>query len=350
MRYLFPAILGLCGVRHNQAEFRKAQVLAQQLLRLARTGGDPMRLLWAHVFSGTVLYFTGKFVLSQQHFVEGVALYDVRKHSPHVSDVVQDPGVHCHCYLAEILWLQGYADQARQLCHQALGLARQLAHSHSMVVALASAAFLHNRLGKHGAAQGFAQELITLAHEQGFPQWLAVGTVRQGWILVVQGQAEKGLAQMRQGLAIFQVTGAKLAIPSFFCELAWAHGRARRVEEGLALVTEALGMIAKTEERVSEAELYRIKGELLLSREGKNQKAKTTVEAEKCFWQAIHVACRQKAKALELRAVINLSRLWQSQGRRQQARRLLAEIYGWFTEGFDTADLQEARTLLQELT
>lgn len=347
-RYLFPAVLGLCGVRHNQAEFRKAQVLAQQLLRLARNGGEPMRLLWAHVFSGTVLYFTGKFALTQQHFVEGIALYDVRKHSPHVSDVVQDPGVHCRCYLAEILWLQGYADQARQLCHQALSLARQLAHSHSTAVALASAAFLHNRLGEHDAAQEFAQELITLAHEQGFPQWLAVGTVRRGWTLVVQGQAEKGLAQVRQGLAIFQATGAKLGIPSFFCELAWAHGRAGRVEEGLALVTEALGMIAKTGERVSEAELYRIKGELLLTQEGKNQKAKT--EAEKCFWKAIKVACRQKAKSLELRAVMNLSRLWQSQGRKQQAHQRLTEIYGWFTEGFETADLQEAKALLAELT
>jgi predicted ATPase len=362
-RYLFPAVLGLGGVRQNQAEFRKARVLARQLLRLARTEGDPARLLWAQVLSGQISYLIGKFALAQKDFVEGIALYDVRKHSPHASAVVQDPGVHCRCYLAEILWVQGYADQARQLCHQALDLARQLAHSHSKAVALSSAVLLHNWFGEQQTARELAEELIAITHQQGFPFWLAVGTVRRGWTLVAQGQKEQGLAQMRQGLAIFHTTGAKFAIPSFLCDLAEAHERAGRVEEGLALVTEALKRIAKTKERVSEAELYRLAGELLLRRSEWRNGRQGEEEAfphsparpfahfspEECFQKAIEIAHRQQAKSLELRAVISLSRLWQQQGKQHTARNTLSEIYGWFTEGFDTADLREAKALLEEL-
>jgi predicted ATPase/DNA-binding winged helix-turn-helix (wHTH) protein len=263
-RYLFPTVLGLCAVRHNQAEFREAGVLAQQLLRLAYNEGETTRLLWAHVLSGQVSYQTGKFPLAQQHFVEGIALYDAHRHSPYISDVIQDPGLHCRSYLAETLWVQGYADQARQRCHEALSLARQLGHAHSKAIALASAALLHSCRREQEASCDLAEELIALAREQGFPQWLAVGTFRRGWTLVMQGQAEQGLKQMRQGMTIFQATGAKLARPSFFCDLAWAHGRAGQVEEGLALLTDALNIIATTGEHVSEAEVYRLKGELLL--------------------------------------------------------------------------------------
>jgi DNA-binding winged helix-turn-helix (wHTH) protein/predicted ATPase len=358
-RYLFPAVLGLGGVRQNQAEFRKARVLARQLLRLARTEGDPARLLWAYVLSGQISYLIGEFALAQKDFVEGIALYDIRRHSPHASDVVQDPGIHCRCYLAEILWVQGYVDQARQLCHEALRLARQLAHSHSKAVALSSAVLLHNRLGEQQTAQDLAEELIALTHQQGFPFWLAVGTVRRGWALVAQGEEEQGLAQMRQGLAIFHTTGAKFAIPSFLCDLAEAHERAGRVEEGLALVTEALGMIAKTGERVSEAELYRLKGQLTLQKlsavscrlsvpNTQSPTSKAQSEAEACFLKAVEIARRQQAKSLELRATTSLARLWQRQGKHHAARNTLSEIYSWFTEGFTTADLREARALLEE--
>ena len=376
-RYLFPAVLGLCGVRHNQAEFRKARVLAQQLLRLARTGNDPTRRLWAQVFSGTVSYLTGKFALAQQHFVEGITLYDARRHNPHASDVVQDPGIHCRCYLAEILWLQGYADQARQICYQALSLARQLAHSHSTAVALSSAALLHNWFGEQQAARDLAEELITLTHEQGFPQWFAVGTFRRGWTLVKQGCAVEGVQQMCQGLAAFQATEAKQWLPFFSCELAWAHGRAGRPDEGLTLLAEAQAMTESTGERLYEAELYRLKGELLQQEnqkaKGKGQRAKVTdprplnpdphAEVEACFLKAIEIARKQQAKSLELRAVMSLVRLRQQQTTQQvsrtthhearamldAARNTLAEIYGWFTEGLETADLREAKALLGEL-
>ena len=417
-RYLFPAVLGLGGVRQNQAEFGKARILVRQLLRLARTEGDPARLLWAHVLSGQISYLIGEFALAQKDFVEGIALYDARRHGPHASDVVQDPGVHCRCYLAEILWIQGYADQARQLSHQALRLARQLAHSYSKAVALSSAVLLHNWLGEQMAARDLAEELIALTQQQGFPFWLAVGTVRHGWTLVAQGQKEQGLAQMRQGLALFQTTGAKFALPSFLFDLAEAHEKAGQVEEGLALVAEALKRIVETGEHISEGELYRIKGELTLqtqsgvrspASEEESQNAKGDArkneaggwrletgpaspqapslqplvsrvfiqssalslhslpsppapslqplassgaerKAEECFRKAIAIAQQQHAKSLELRATMSLARLWQHQGKSKEAHRVLSEVYNWFTEGFDTADLQEARTLLAELS
>ena len=399
-RYLFPAVLGLCGVRHNQAEFRKARLLAQQLLRLARQDNEPTRLLWAQLFSGTVAYLMGKFARAQQHFMAGITLYDPRKHSPHASDVIQDPGVHCRCYVAEVLWLQGYADQARQFCHQALTLARQLGHSHSLAVALSSATLLHNWFGDQQTAQALVEELMTLTEEQGFPQWFAVGTFRQGWTLVKQGRAREGIQQMRQGLVAFQATGAKQWLPFFSAELAWACGEAGDVKEGLALVTEGEGLITQTDERVYEAELYRLRGELTLQKtgtrgwglgaeEGESQNAKVKMqkskvgsrnwelgagpfpspfpnpqsqildphgEAESCFLKAITIAQQQKAKSLELRAVMSLVRLRQQgaacaphPSTRQQltdAYTRLGEVYSWFTEGFDTADVREAKALL----
>jgi len=370
-RYLFPAVLGLGGVRQNQAEFRKARVLAQQLLRLARPEGDPARLLWAHVLSGQISYLVGKFALARQDFVEGIALYDAHKHSPRASDVVQDPGVHCRCYLAEILWIQGYADQAQQLSHQSLRLARQLTHSYSQAVALSSAVLLHDWVGKRPTARDLAEELIALTHQQGFPFWLAIGTVRRGWTLVAEGQEEQGLAQMRQGLTIFHTTGAKFAIPSFFCNLAEAHEMAGQVEEGLALVTAALKRIAKTGEHLSEAELYRLKGNLLVQKfqvlgskfqvdNPQSAFSDPQWEAEACFLKAITTARKQQAKSLELRAVMSLVRLRQQQVTQSAARdtqhethhrlleayRMLSDLYDWFTEGFETADLKEAKALL----
>jgi predicted ATPase len=265
-RYLFPAVLGLCGVRHNQAEFRKARILTRQLLHLARKEGDPTRQLWAHVFSGTVLYSTGKVVQAQKDFREGITLYDARRHGPHVSDVIHDPGVHCRCYVAETLWLQGYANQARQLSHQGLSLAQQLTHFHSRAVALSSAVFLHNWLREPQTAHDLVKELITLTHEQSFPQWFAVGTFLQGWTRAKQGWAAEGVQQMRQGLAAFRDTGAKQWLPFFFCELAWAYGKAGQPDEGLTAIAAAQAAIHKTGECSYEAELYRLKGQLTLQK------------------------------------------------------------------------------------
>jgi len=236
--------------------------------------------------------------------------------------------------------------------HDALTLAHKLSHPFSSAFALTYAALLH-RLRREGrAAQERAEAVITLCSEQEFPYWLAAGTILRGWALAEQGQGEEGITQIRQGIADYRTTGAELAGSYFLALLAEAYGKGGQAEEGLRVLAEALAMVDKNGERSYEAELYRLKGELTLARSSVQGLAPSVVqkEAEVCFRKAIEVARRQSAKSLELRAVMSLSRLWQKQGRKEEARKMLAEIYYWFTEGFDTKDLQEAKALLEELS
>jgi predicted ATPase len=185
---------------------------------------------------------------------------------------------------------------------------------------------------------------VTLSTEQRFPYWLTYGTILRGWALTAQGEGAEGIAQMRQGLVARRALGAELHRPYFLSLLAEADGKVGQIEEGLTVLNEALDAVNKTEERYWEAELHRRKGELLLMKQGQK-----VVEAEECFRQALDTARRQQAKSLELRAAMSLSRLWQQHGKKEEAHQLLAEICGWFTEGFDTADLKEAKVLLEEL-
>ena len=186
---------------------------------------------------------------------------------------------------------------------------------------------------------------MALSREQGFPYWLGLGTIRRGWALAAQGQGAEGVEQIRQGLAVWRATGADLVLPWFLALLAEACGRAGAAEEGLTAVAEALTAVHTKANRAYEAELYRLKGELLVTLSPGN-----IAEAESCFQQALNIARRQEAKSWELRSAMSLARLWQQQGKHAAAYALLAPIYGWFTEGFDTADLQGAKALLAELS
>ena len=233
----------------------------------------------------------------------------------------------------------GYPDQALRRSLEALALAQDVAHPFSLGFALFFAAQLHHHRREVQATQARAEAAITLSRAQGFPTWLANGTILQGWALAAQGQGEAGVAQIRQGLAAHRATGEEIERPYFLALLAEAYGAMGQADEGLAVLAEAFELVTITGERWWEAELHRLKGGLLQSAE----------EAETCFRQALAVARHQQAKSLELRAALSLSRLWQQQGKRHEACELLAPIYGWFTEGFDTVDLQEARALLEEL-
>jgi predicted ATPase len=183
-----------------------------------------------------------------------------------------------------------------------------------------------------------------LANEHGFVQQMANETYRQGLLLAQQGQLQAGIAHMRQGWAAYRATGANMRQPMYLAPLAEAYGQAGQADEGLQVLVEALAYIEQSGERWWEAELHRLKGELLLLQSSDNHAA-----AASCFQQALAIARRQQAKSWELRAATSLERLWQRQGKRTEAYELLAPIYDWFTEGFDTADLQEAKTLLEEL-
>jgi predicted ATPase len=204
------------------------------------------------------------------------------------------------------------------------------------------------------AVQARAEAALALATEQGFAVLLAQGTTLRGWALVEQGQREEGIARIGQGLTAYQATGTEAHRPPNLANLAEAYGKVGRVEEGLNALAEALAVVDRTEERYYEAELYRLKGQLTLQKfqvSGSKSQVENSPEseAEECFLKAIEIARKQQAKSLELRAVMSLSKLWQQQGKRDEARQMLAEIYNWFTEGFDTADLKEAKALLKEL-
>jgi predicted ATPase len=256
-----------------------------------------------------------------------------------------DLGVFCLCFVAHTLWHLGYPDQAHTRISEALTLAQKLAHPYSLALALDYGAMLYQFRHDRHRAQASTEAAMTLCTEQGFAYYLAWGAIINGWALAAQQQGEEGVAQMRHGLAAIQATGAALRQPYYRGLLAEACGTVGQVEDGLTILAEVLAEVHRTGERWWEAELYRLKGELVLQ-----QAAGRGDEAETCFRQALDVAHRQQAKSLELRAAMSLSRLWQRQGKRAEARELLAPIYGWFTEGFDTADLQEAKGLLDELS
>jgi predicted ATPase len=238
----------------------------------------------------------------------------------------------------------GYPDQARQWNEVALTQAHGLQHAYTLAQTLLFSTILHQWRREASMAQERAETLLALCTEHGFPLYLLWGTVLRGSVLTAQGAWEEGLAQMREGLATWWTRGVRLFWSWFHALLAEACGRAGQVEEGLRVLEEALEALQTTEDRFYDAEMYRLKGALLLARS-----AKQHAEAETCFLQALDTARQQQTKSLELRAATSLSRLWQQQGKRAEAQALLTPIYSWFTEGFDTPDLQEARALLDEL-
>jgi len=245
--------------------------------------------------------------------------------------------------------------------HEALTLAQDLSHPYSLAHALSFAAMLHQFCGQRQAVQERVEMAIAFSREQEFTLYLAMETVLHGWGLSGEERRRaEGIAQMREGLASWRATGAELLRPYYLALQAEAYGKMGLPAEGLTQLAEALTALEKSAERWWEAELYRLKGELSLQSRQVENKPKTSQdksavrspqsEAEECFWKAIEIARGQQAKSLELRAVMSLSRLWHSQGKTGEARRMLAAIYDWFTEGFDTADLKEAKALLIELS
>jgi predicted ATPase len=219
-----------------------------------------------------------------------------------------------------------------------------LLHPYSLSYAQWVAAMVYQFRRDVPAVYEHAEAAVALSTEQGFPQWVATGTSLRGWALATQGQGEEGLAQVRQGIAAWRATSATRLVPYFCTMLADVADHLGRTEDGLQALAEAHTLVEQHDERWWEAEVHRLRGVLLL-----RQPETPQAEAETWLQQALDVARRQEAKSLELRAAISLSRLWQQQGKQAEARELLAPIYGWFTEGFDTADLQDAKALLNEL-
>ena len=206
-------------------------------------------------------------------------------------------------------------------------------------------ALLHQFRREVWATQERVEAVIRLAKEKGFPYWMMQGSLLRGWALAQQGHAQAGIEQIQQSLIDYRATGGELLLPYYLGLLADIHGTLGAPAAGLTVLTEALTVVDKTGEHFYEPELYRLKGELLLQRSSDN-----APEAENCFHHALDIARNQQAKSFELRTATSLARLWQQQGKRQEAHDLLAPMYNWFTEGFDTADLQDAKALLDALS
>jgi class 3 adenylate cyclase/predicted ATPase len=342
---LAPILGGLWQFHGSRAESQTVREIGEQLLAIAKTTYDQAIELEAQDALGQAFYTLGELDQARRHFERALELYNPDNHRE-VTLLCggEDPGVASRNFLAFILWMCGYPDQAIRMGQQAIALAEKLHHPLSMAHTLSMSSAMH--LWERGTlSEAQASALLRLADEHGLAGYFAFGTVLHG--AAVAGQAgREATTSMREGLTAWKATGAVLCCPILLGFLAQACKETSLVEEGLEALNEAFTIIAKTAERYYEAELYRLQGELLLLRDGDSD----TAQPRTCFERAIQIAQSQRAKSWELRATASLARLLDSHGRREEARTMLAKIYNWFTEGFDTADLKEAKALLQELS
>jgi serine/threonine protein kinase/predicted ATPase len=343
---LFPILYGLWNLYLVRCELIRCRELAAQMLALARSQSDPVYVLLAFNVLQQPLFHAGEFATARRHQEQGSAQYDASQHRTLTAVYGEDPGVGCLIYRAATLWHLGYPEQARRAAQAARRLAEELATPFNVAQALYYGTLTHLCRREAGPVQELSQALMDLCREHDFALLLAGGHVLHGWSLAAGGQVAAGLVAMQQGIAEWQATGALSHRPFQLALLAEALGRAGRVEEGRHALAEGLTLAASSGERFHEAELHRLQGELLRL---EAPPASRRDEAEACFRRGLTIARDQQAKSLELRSALSLSRLYRDEGRQGEARELLSETSGWFTEGFDTLDLQEARALLVEL-
>ena len=346
---IFPVQLGLRTYYQLRAEYRTASELGERLLRMARQTGKPAWLVEAHLALSASLYYQGDLEAARVHQEQALVFYHQEMREEPVYDHVVDPGVRALNFLAWTLWQQGYPDQSGKRSQEGIALARKYTGGSSLALALSHTGLLHQLRRDATLTRQYAEAAISLAAEQGMPIWLAWGTILRGSALTQQGSVEEGIAQIREGLAGYRATGAEMGYSYFLALLADGYRQAGETDAGLGVVDEAMEMVSRSGEHCYEAELYRVKGLLLGASSDRSGDAARAEEAEACFHQAIAVARRSGARSFELRAVLSLARLWQCQGKAADARRVLAEVYGSFAEGFDTADLREAKALLDAL-
>jgi class 3 adenylate cyclase/predicted ATPase len=341
---LAPVLLGLWRFYLARPQLHTTREIGETLLRLVQRVHDPVLAVIAHYTLGATWMWLGALPVARQHLEAGIALYTPDQRRARVFRIGQDPGVACRVLAAQILWLLGYPEQALARIHEALALAHELSHPYSLTFARLWAAIVSQLRRDVPAVHEQAEATVALSTEQGFTHWAAWGTSLRGWTLAMQGQGEAGIVQVRQGIAAWRATGGALGVPYFCTVLAEVADHLGHTEDGLQALAEAHTLVEQQEERWWEAEVSRLRGVLLLRQPGTPQ-----AEAEAWLQRALDVARRQEVKSLELRAAMSLARLWQQQEKCDAARELLAPIYGWFTEGFDTADLQEAGALLETL-
>jgi predicted ATPase len=318
--------------------------LAAQFLALAEKQGTTVPLMIGHRLMGTSLLYTGDTTEGRAHFDQAIALYDPVEHRPLAARFGQDVEVATLSYRALALWLLGYPEAALRDADDALKKAREMGQAATLMYALGDAQLIHIHCGNHAVANARADELVALADQKGAQFWRALGTLHQGCLLVLTGKASNAVQLITTGITASRSTGATHRMPWYLSQLAAAHAALDQFDDAWRCIGEALTAVETTKERWFEAEIHRNAGEVALMSPQQH-----TAKAEAYFERALAVARAQQAKSWELRAAMSMARLWRDQGKRQQAHDLFAPVYGWFTEGFDTLDLKEAKTLLKEL-
>jgi len=338
---LFPILWGLWLYHKGRSELPKARAMAAELYAQADQLRDPSLVLQAHQALAVTALCAGDPTATREHMERGTALYDPTRHFTHTFQFGQDPGVACRAFGAMALWLLGYPDQALNASREASRLSHELGQPSSQALALHFAAMVHQGRREGPAALACAELALTIAADQGLPFWRAGSAVMRGWAMAECGNRTEGLALLREGLDDWQSTGSVTYRTYYLALLAELLGRDGQIADATSLVDEALALVEQTSERLYEAELYRLRGELL---------ARQSADDDAAFHirKAMEVARRQKARSLELRAAVSLTRLvWQSNERRE-AQAKLADIVAQFSEGFDTIELLAARGLLAD--
>ncbi|MGD2159459.1 MAG: hypothetical protein PVG32_21460, partial [Anaerolineales bacterium] len=323
-----------------RAKYAAARDLAEQIHALARSNQDPNLMLVAHWTLGITLVHLGEFLSALEQLDRAVEAYDSKAHHHLTYLYGQNPGVTCLTYSAYTLWFLGFPDQALQRSQQALILAKESEHPYSLSFAHGMLAVFHALRREVEASQANAQEAIRISKQAGFPFLLAVGLVLRGWARAESGKTSLTTGQIRRGIDAMDIIGAELGRPIFHFFLAQAFRRGGEIVEGLSVVDEAIELVIRNGEHLNESELYRLKGELL------ETQGEAESEIVACLQQAVEIARNQHAKLLELRGLLSMSKYWERGEKPGEIQAELAEIYAWFTEGFDVADLEEARERL----
>jgi class 3 adenylate cyclase/predicted ATPase len=336
------ALNGAHSVLHNHAEIRGAHQLAEEFAALSEGRNDRDTKLITHKCLGLSLLFRGEFSRALHHLQHALSFYDQTEHRP-PKLTPHDQRVACESFVGWTLLLLGQAEQALAQSRRALAWARELSHPYSLAFALHVNCVFHQIGGDGATLEERSEELVALATQHGFPHLVGTGTSFRGWAtLAMGGSIEEAISRMRWGLATKRATGAEIKVPYYLGLLAEAHRRANRTAEAISLLHEALEVVERTDERWYEAELYRLMAQALITKSDRQG-------AERWLRRALRTAQIQRARLWEVRAATSLACLWRDQGKRTEARDLLAPIYGSFTEGFDTRDLKEAAALLAEL-
>jgi predicted ATPase len=319
--------------------------LAGQFLALAEKQRATVPLMVGHRLMGTSLLYIGEIARGRGHLDQAIALYDTAEHRPLAARFGQDVRVAALTMRSWTLWLLGYPDAALRDADDTLKDAREIGQAATLMFALSQVVLPYSLCGNHAAAAAHAQEQVALAEEKGSPFWKANGIIYHGSVLALTGRTSEAIDMLISGIAAWRTTGATtFHLPNWLTDLARAHAENGQFEEAWRCIGEAMTTVETTKEKWWEAEVHRVAGEIALM-----SPVPDAAKAEAYFKRALAVAREQQAKSWELRTATSLARQWRDQGKRDEARDLLAPIYGWFTEGFDTLDLKEAKALLEEL-